>query len=156
VLQLSGTEACPSTGAPAKPLSPFGAAALGGGGFGAAGGASAKAPGGPANPFSGAGGAKLFTENPARLSPTMEPDSFTERPWWQTITFGQIVRAPGPHDASVPLVQAQPCHIAPQVGAHDGGVRCVQVIVLSFTTIIALMIGTFFVVLKAGGVHFNE
>ncbi len=86
----------------------------------------------------------------------MEPDSFTERPWWQTITFGQIVRAPGPHDASVPLVQAQPCHIAPQVGAHDGGVRCVQVIVLSFTTIIALMIGTFFVVLKAGGVHFNE
>ena len=31
-----------------------------------------------------------------------------------------------------------------------------QVIVLSFTTIIGLMIGTFFVVLKAGGVHFNE
>ena len=94
--QPPGSDACPATGAPAKPLSPFGAAALGGGGFGAAGGPSAKAPGGPANPFSGAGGAKLFTENPARLSPTMEPDSFTERPWWQTITFGQIVRALAP------------------------------------------------------------
>lgn len=39
---------------------------------------------------------------------------------------------------------AQRCCVAPQV------------IVLSFTTIIGLMIGTFFVVLKAGGVHFNE
>ncbi len=42
------------------------------------------------------------------------------------------------------------------MSAHNGGVRRAQVIVLSFTTIIALMIGTFFVVLKAGGVHFNE
>ena len=75
-------------------MSPFGAAALsGGGGFGAAGGKGAKAPSGPANPFSGAGGAKLFTENPARLSPTMEPDDFVEKPWWQSIKLGQIVRA---------------------------------------------------------------
>lgn len=74
-------------------MSPFGAAALSGGGFGAAGGKGAKAPSGPANPFSGAGGAKLFTENPARLSPTMEPDDFVEKPWWQSIKLGQIVRA---------------------------------------------------------------
>lgn len=74
-------------------MSPFGAAALsGGGGFGAPGGKGAKAPSGPANPFSGAGGAKLFTEN-ARLSPTMEPDNFVEKPWWQSIKLGQIVRA---------------------------------------------------------------
>lgn len=41
----------------------------------------------------------------------------------------------------------------------SGAQRCcvgAQVIILSFTTIIGLMIGTFFVVLKAGGVHFNE
>lgn len=31
-----------------------------------------------------------------------------------------------------------------------------QVLVLSFTTIIGLMVATFFVVLRAGGVHFNE
>ena len=42
------------------------------------------------------------------------------------------------------------------------GVACltirsaVQLIVLSFTLIISLMIGTFTVVYKAGGVHFNE
>ena len=74
-------------------MSPFGAAALGSssGGFGAAPGKGASSPSGPANPFSGARGAKLFTEN-AQLSPTMEPDSFEEKPWWQTITFGQIVR----------------------------------------------------------------
>ena len=32
----------------------------------------------------------------------------------------------------------------------------VQLIVLSFTLIISLMIGTFTVVYKAGGIHFNE
>ncbi|KAK9826772.1 hypothetical protein WJX81_007800 [Elliptochloris bilobata] len=105
--------------APPKPMSPFGAAALRSSAFGAGGGQGTKAPGGPANPFSGAGGAKLFTEN-AQLSPTMEPDAFVEKPWWQNIKLGQIV------------------------------------IFLSFTTIIGVMVGTFFVVLKAGGVHFNE
>ena len=35
-------------------------------------------------------------------------------------------------------------------------VLCAQLIVLSFTLIISLMIGTFAVVFKAGGIHFNE
>lgn len=62
---------------------------------------------------------KPFNE-PAGLSPTMQPDVIDSAPWWTKITLTQIV------------------------------------IVLSFTTIISLMIATFFFVLNVGAIRINE
>lgn len=70
---------------------PFGKAAGAVNPFGAP--TVSKSPGGPGNPFNGAGGQKLFSEYDGRLSPTMEPDEFEEKPWWQQISLGQVVRA---------------------------------------------------------------
>ena len=70
---------------------PFGKAAGAVSPFGTS--TASKSPGGPGNPFNGAGGQKLFSEYDGRLSPTMEPDEFEEKPWWQQISLGQVVRA---------------------------------------------------------------
>lgn len=168
--------------------SPFGKAAGAARPFGAP--TGSKSPGGPGNPFNGAGGQKLFSEYDGRLSPTMEPDEFEEKPWWQQISLGQVVRAlPVCLLARIPLVRAcsnaqltnliliwtsssaaphaQSAHMCrqcvtvtssactPPLTVHGMSVG-VQLIVLSFTLIIALMIGTFTVVYKVGGIRFNE
>jgi hypothetical protein len=86
----AGKAVSPFGKASSSAASPFGPAA-----------SKSRSPSGPGNPFSGAGGQSLFSEMDARLSPTMQPDDFEEKPWWQTISLGQVVRIPSL--ATVPI-----------------------------------------------------
>ena len=132
-----------------------------------------------AKPFTGAGNQNLFKEMD-NLSPFMQPEQMEEKPWWQNISLGQVVRPA----SLVPISWYSVCSFAAHhpdmvcstlltmrealetglgcVCPQPTGVACltvrfaVQLIVLSFTLIISLMIGTFTVVYKVGAVRFNE
>ncbi len=73
-----------------KPASPFGKAPGGSSPFGAPSKAKAIASK-AATPFSGAGNQNLFKEMD-NLSPYMQPDQMEDKPWWQNISLGQVVR----------------------------------------------------------------
>ena len=129
------------TGGAVKPASPFGAPAAGGdkpageSPFGAAEARSpfAAAPGSAAakSPFGGASAAK---------NPFNEPEAalYGAAP-------AKKKAQPAVEEEKKSLLESLPRPTLGQV-----------VIVLSFTTIISLMLGTFWVVVNAGGVHFND
>ena len=149
-----------------KAVSPFGAATGGG--------AKAASPFGaakPASPFGAAGGGdKAAAVKPARPFGAAEARSpFAAAPGSAAAKspFGGASAAKNPfNEPEAALYGAAPAKKKAQPAVEEEKKSLLEslprpslgqvVIVLSFTTIIALMLGTFWVVVNAGGVHFND
>ena len=163
-VRSAGSGATPSSdgakfAADKTPVSPFGPPASSG-----------------ASPFMVPGTSRKPFAEPAGLSPTMQPAEIEAKPWWTKITLTQVVSGcscalgvllsvwDAPGVAPTPLTKG--LFLALRRG--PGGARppltppwprpstATQVIVLSFTSIISLMIATFFVVLNMGAIRINE
>ena len=92
-----------------KPASPFGKAA-GASPFGAP--AKARVASSAAKPFTGAGNQNLFKEAD-NLSPFMQPEQMEEKPWWQNISLGQVVRPLSVSGSQVTCLEERLWHSEP-------------------------------------------